>query len=440
MSARGCLLSRESRRAAQLVVALSAAAGVVTSGARVSATLAEDVTQLRASWARTATRVEELQPRLLGRGERIPIALPGWVRDVEAPCITLAVLGTPSSSFAVYEADREHLSDPEISRVGWVQVSRCGAERASRAPLYLEMRSPRGLLQLLVGGADQVLPSPGRLLAHRDPGPSAENVNIGMPPVPAPADVRSAAWERRAKSEGATRVARRSLVATGTRVPGVRLEVAPGCHRFAALAASGVDRRRAESRDLDLFVQSESQPGVLRQDQSENSDAELELCVGALEPLRLGIAGLVPGDSAVLEHAEFPLPSGLPERWGAEARARIAEAFFRRNFRGRSSGPVYESLGIVGRTTLPLSLEPRTCYVAAAVILEGNIRDLGLEVSLRDRDAASDSTSSDAALALAFCTGDHRDGALRVEAIGPSVVWLGALWRTGGDAPTLDMP
>jgi hypothetical protein len=131
----------------------------------------------------------------------------------------------------------------------------------------------------------------------------------------------------------------------------------------------------------------------------------------------------------VLQHASFPLPRGLPERWGPALRGRFADAFFRRRFPGHSEHPIYESLGIAGRTLLPLDLEPRTCYAAGVAAIQGNLKGLLVEVAPLDGEGAADSTSDDTGLVLGFCTGDDGFAQLRVEATGSAVAWLSAIWR-----------
>jgi hypothetical protein len=110
-------------------------------------------------------------------------------------------------------------------------------------------------------------------------------------------------------------------------------------------------------------------------------------------------------------------------------RGYFAEAFFRRGFSGHPKGPVYESLGIAGRTVLPLDLELQTCYVAAVVAIQGNVKALLVDLAPSDREGAADATADEAGIVLGFCTGDDGFARLRIEATGSSVAWLAAIWR-----------
>jgi hypothetical protein len=232
-----------------------------------------------------------------------------------------------------------------------------------------------------------------------------------------------------ARAQGAALVESQLLRSGNAPMPLISLRLGAGCHRISAMSLA--TSSAAGGRDLDLFVRGELGSELTRQDQSENSDAEIELCVASPRQVDVGVLGLPPADPAVLEHALFPLPEGLPEGWGDEIQARFAEAFFRRRFRGSSRGPIHESLGVAGRTLVPLELELQTCYVAAAAVLQGSPKALLLEATPEDGAGSVDSTSTEPALALGFCTSHVGSVRVRVEAAGPSLAWLLALWRIG---------
>jgi hypothetical protein len=247
--------------------------------------------------------------------------------------------------------------------------------------------------------------------------------------MPPPLKERVQRWESRARAQGAAQIESQLLRTSSERIPIISLRFGSGCHRVSALSLA--TSSGAGARDLDLFVRGEPGSELTRHDQSENTDAEIELCVASPRQVDVGVLGLPPGDPAVLQHALFALPEGLPQGWGSDVQARFAEAFLRRRFRGSSRGPIHESLGIAGRTVVPLELEVQTCYVAAAAVLQGSPKALLLDAALEDGAGSVDSTSTEPALALAFCTGHAGSVRLRVEAAGPSLAWLLALWRVG---------
>jgi hypothetical protein len=425
--------TRARRSDAPSTAALSAAAFALlawVSPAR--ATLGEDLQSLRAAWARES-RLEQLRPRLLSRGETIPLALPLWATEGKTErCTSVSVLANPRVSFVLQVANGPTL-DVRTSEVGWVQISRCGSRRVDLRRALLEMRSPRGILEVLVAEAASPLPTVSSVLAHRDPGPKSPGGQAGPAPTPPPLELRAVAWEAQAKRDGATQIERQLIRAEGTDIPTARLSLGEGCHRLSALGLQ--PSGRDSPRDLDLFLRGEALFDLRREDQSENSDAEISVCLASPAPVRIGVLGLGTTDPAVLQHARFPMPLGLPLHWGPLVRARLAEAFFRRHSSGTPRGPVYESLGVAGRTTLPLNLELRTCYVAGLSVFSGSPKALLLEATPTDRDAAADSTGDDEALVVAFCTGDDAFAQLRVEAVGLSVAWVAAVWRIEREAP-----
>lgn len=410
------------REAIRRVAGYTVSALTLTSGAEAS--LSEDAARLATLWSGRA-RVERLRPRLLTRGERVPVPLP-YGSDASPGCTSIAFLASPSISFAVL-APRGDQLEPHSSQVGWAQLTYCGTRRAALERLSLEMRSPRGLIEVLVARASSPLPSPGQSLAHRDPGPTSPLGEAGSAPIPPPIEARGVAWEAQARRGGAVQVGRQVLRSENAAPVMTRMDLAEGCHRLSALALQAAAGELP--RDLDLFLRSETLPDLSREDQSENSDAEITVCVGEPTPARVGVSGVGAEEPIVLQHARFPLPPGLPERWGPALRGRFADAFFRRQFPGHSEPPIYESLGIAGRTLLPLALEPRTCYAAGVSAIQGNLKGLLVDVAPLDGEGAADSTSDDAALVLGFCTGDDGLAQLRVEATGASVAWLGAIWR-----------
>lgn len=400
--------------------------GLLALAAPAGATLAEDVGRLKQTWAGRA-RVEQLRPRLSSRGETIPLALPAWATDERTErCTSVTILSNPRISFVLQVGNGAGL-DVRTSEVGAIQVSRCGSRRADLKRTLLEMRSPRGIVETLVAESASPLAPLASVLAHRDPGPKSPGGQAGPAPVPPPLELRASAWEAQARRDGATQVERQLVKASGSEIPTARLSLIEGCHRLSAL---GLQPAGADApRDLDLLLRGEALFDLRREDQSENSDAEISICLASPAAVRLGVLGLGPTDPAVLQHARFPMPTGLPSHWGPLVRSRLAEAFFRRHSLGAEREPVHQSLGVAGRTTLPLHLELRTCYAAGLSVLSGTFKALLLEAMPSDRDGAADSTSESEAVVVAFCTGDDGFAKLRVEAVGSSVAWVAAVWR-----------
>ena len=421
------LVPRPRRTSAPLVLLCACVClAIWTHALSAQATLSSDVERLTAMWARES-RVERLRPRLLARGERLSVPISSWGSiKGSSGCTNLAVMSSPGISFVLHLIrNGEVQSRP--SQVGWAQVTRCGGRRWEHLQAVIEMRSPRGVVEMIVARSRSPLPSTGWALAHRDSGPAREGGQAGNAPGLPPLELRASAWEARAKRDGAARIVRQVLPGQHGEMPPGRMELAEGCHRISVLglqAAGG-----ASARDLDLVVRGEPGSELTLQDQSENSDAEVEGCVGSLTWVKVEVPGRSALDPALLLHGRFPLPQGLPRRWGPELRARFAAAFFRRSFLGRPGSPIYESLGVAGRTVLPVNLELHTCYVAAASVIQGSPSALQLEVAPADSDSRSDGSSDQPAVVVGFCTGDDGLARLQVQAAGRSLAWLVAVWR-----------
>jgi hypothetical protein len=155
------------------------------------ATLAEDVSRLKETWQRQA-RVEQLRPRLSSRGETLPLALPAWATDERSErCTSVTLLANPRVSFVLQVANGPGL-DVRSSEVGAMQLSRCGSHRVDLRRTLLEMRSPRGIIEVLVAEAPVPLAPLSSVLAHRDPGPKSPGGQAGPAAGSRPAAPRAA--------------------------------------------------------------------------------------------------------------------------------------------------------------------------------------------------------------------------------------------------------
>src|SRR3954465_5402080 len=78
--------------------------------------------------------VLRLKPRLLERGERIPLPIPPELLNPKDPsCATLSLLGVAGLHFAVRYADRDpgapSTAFAEVSLAGASEVTRCGSSK-----------------------------------------------------------------------------------------------------------------------------------------------------------------------------------------------------------------------------------------------------------------------------------------------------------------------
>jgi hypothetical protein len=404
--------------------------GVALGASSAQASLPDDVEELTQSWSQKA-RVQRVVPRLLSHGERIPIVLPAFALVPDAAgCASLAVMGSVSTSFVVLRTalvQGSLVGDSVPSVAGAVEFVRCGRQLNQLANLWVEMRSPRGVVEFVVARGAARLTSMRQELPHRDPGPAWPEGEAGPRPVSPPLKARASQWEAEAKRDGAVATDNRILRADESARVGVDLSLEEGCHRFSGLGLQAA--RGAQSLDIDLVLYRDSPRTILREDQSENPDASLSLCVAQATDVILDVLGAPPGDPVALLHARFPLPDGLPFRWGPAARERLAEALWDQHFAGVAQAPIYESLGVTGLTVLPLEIEPNTCYVVSAGILRGLVKAFQLRLITPGAQASASAANERSSSALAFCSGMESGAQLQVEAFGASLAWLAAVWR-----------
>jgi hypothetical protein len=404
--------------------------GVALAAPAAQASLLDDVAQLTQRWSATA-RVQRIVPRLLSHGERIPIVLPPFAEEADdAGCSSLAVMGSVSTSFVVLRTALVRgslVGDSVPSVAGAVELVRCGRQRSQLANLWVEMRSPRGVVEFVVAHSPGRLTSLRQELPHRDPGPAWPEGEAGPRPVSPPLKARVGEWEAEAKRDGALAADNRILRADESARVGVDLSLEEGCHRLAGLGLSPA--RQEQSLDIDLVLYRDSPRTILREDQSENPDASVSLCVAQETDVILDVLGAPPGEPVALLHARFPLPEGLPLRWGPVARERLAEALWDQHFAGVADPPIYESLGVTGMTVLPLQIEPNTCYVVSAGILRGLVKAFQLRLITAGGQASASASNERTSAAVAFCSGVEQGAQLQVEAFGASLAWLAAVWR-----------
>jgi hypothetical protein len=379
--------------------------------------------------------VHRLAPRFLERGDVLPLLIPAeLVTENPDGCLTVAVLGTTSMQFLVDPGGPvggRGLPDlPEGSLAGALEITRCGAQKAALSNVFFEMRSPRGVIEVLAVGAPKPPPALTTVLPHRDPGPMAPPGGSGPRPTVAPLAVRVQAVEQRAARSGAIELTTEEFTASGL---GTGVELVPlgaGCHQFELLAG---ERTRGDRRavDLDLEISTADGGEVLATDKSESNDARALVCVGEPLPVTVRFAGAPPGSRITLLRARFDLAAGLPERWPAEARASMSAVLREQALGLGGARLVDEALGVQGPTAMPVEVEPGACYLALVVELRGIAQTLSLAARAGAREAQSRAPLDAPGTALSFCAGSASRALIEVEARGFSLVWMSALWQTG---------
>ncbi|HEX6271889.1 MAG TPA: hypothetical protein VFZ53_02560 [Polyangiaceae bacterium] len=398
------------------------------------ADLGTDVERVALAWSAFG-RVHRLPPRLLERGEALPLLFPPELVGTDASgCLTVAVLGTTSMQFLVdpggRSAVRNALDMPEGSLAGALELTRCGPRKSELADVLLEMRSPRGVLEALAVASQRRPPALTAVLPHRDPGPMAPPGGSGPRPTVAPLAVRVQAVEQRAARSGALELTNEDFTASAL---GTGVELVPlgaGCHRFELLAGERTQSDR-RSVDLDLEISSVDGSRLLATDKSESNDARALVCVGDPTPVAMRFSGAPPGSHVTLLRARWDLAPGLPLRWPAEARAPMSAVLREQSLGLAGAKLVDEALGVQGSTAMPVEVEPGACYLAVVIELRGTAQTLALAAQNGPHQAESRAPLDAPGTALSFCAGASPRALLEVEARGVSLVWMTALWQVG---------
>jgi len=402
-----------------------------------SADLGADVERVKLAWASSAKLVD-LSPRLLERGTIRRLFLPKENIDpTNDDCTTVAVLGAPSTNFVLRflpsEDDAAASRDwPEPSIAGAAQITRCGARKAMLSRIAVEMRSPRGVLEFVVARSSEPMPSLLKTLPHRDPGPPGRRRETGPQASLAPLAERVARVQHRNSQNNARDPYERKVLSsrTGTGTKLFRLDA--GCHRFDVLGEASGDEEHPT--DVDMIVKSVAEELVLGEDRSDNADASVEFCVGQQEIVKLSFQGAAPRSEVAVLLASWQLPAGLPEAWGARARASMAEAVGKAQFPALTERPIFATLGVQGPTFLPIEVLPDACYLVVVAAIRGATHGIAIAARSGGSLGQNQSQPEDTSTSLAFCAEGADRALIEVEAHGSGLGWLLGVWQVGSVA------
>ncbi len=379
-------------------------------------------------------RVLRLKPRLLERGERLPLPLPPELLDPKNPsCVTVTVLGVPEAHFVIrfssLDPSEPSSAYPEASTAGAIDVTRCGGGKPFLAGILLEMRSPRGVLETLMSVAPAGVPKLEETLPGRDPGVELLLGDPGPRPTLPPLPQRVERLSARARREAARSFEREELAASEGGSGTHALSFAAGCHQLTLLAEAGLPDSEPKV-DLDLELVNPESDERVAVDHGDDADGALSWCAGANERLELRFVGARPGSQLTLTRARWDLPAGLPKAWGNEPRAALARLAWTAHV-SLSHEPVYESLGVQGSSSLPVEIEPDACYTALLVPLRGEVRALSLSAFVHSSGEDARGASDINGTVVSFCAHGASHATLEVDGDGSSLSWLLSLWETG---------
>ena len=400
--------------------------------ARADADLATDVRTLAVARAAYG-QVVQLKPRLLERGERLQLPIPPELLDPKSPsCATVSILGVPGLHFVVrfseFDPGAPSSAFPELSVNGASEVTRCGSSKPYLAGIFLELRSPRGLIETLISSAPASVPRLLEVLPQRDPGSELALGDPGPRPVQPSLKERLRQLSARAARDRAASygldLARASADGTGA----LPLLLTAACHELTLLNDDGASAPPAT--DLDMELVEHDTGSRLAMDRADDADSALGVCVGAPTAAELRFVGARPAEALTLAHAAWELPIGLSGSWGAEPRARLAKLARAQHFAPRTA-PIYSSLGVQGTTELPLEVEPGACYSVLLAPLRGEVRSLSLSAVARAPGETPRGSSDPDGAAVSFCARGARRATLEVTGDGVNLAWLLAVWESG---------
>jgi hypothetical protein len=380
--------------------------------------LGDDLRRVEQNLSREA-RSEPLRLRLLERGDVLPIVMPPWTLDASGgDCTTLVVLAPVPTQFVVRVHPWQDLPSTFMSRAGAFQLTRCGKARVSLVQVSVELRSPRAVLYPLVAVGAEPPPPLEVSLPARSPGRDTPSGDPGPPPARELLEPRLERFDVAAEGVGATSTERLTLPTTGS----TRLLLEPGCHRLL------VSARRPGVRLGAVLSLGDDAP-TERLEPTSTGDLRRELCT--VRPRQVELSLTASGDDErTLAVAHFPLPQGLPRRFGVALAERLLDVLGR-GMAPRKLGPlVAATLGAQGRTPLPQQLLPHTCYLAVALAARGTPTSLSLRAS---SGATSSEGGSDggAGARIGFCTDKNAHADVEVEARGLGLAWLFLLFQQG---------
>jgi hypothetical protein len=396
------------------------------------ADLDHDVTRLVEGWQPYGQVLRD-EPRLAERSSPTLIFTPTAAKALKrARCLTIAVIGPSSANFVVRPLGPDRMREPGAdgslaSVAGLVELTRCGRDRFALGAVLVEMRSPRAVLETVLVESEKPLPRATKVVPQRDPGPVEPFTLLDLRPVPVPIAARSGSVEARLRREGGRDVASEPVKSNADGAGSLRKTLAAGCYRFELLAEPPAPGSRTE---LSFAPTIDGPARVVSIDSGNGLQSTTTLCAGAETQARLDFSGAPAGSALLLASARWPLPDGLPEAWGAPARAAIAATLHR--YRARASGfPVDHALGIQGPTLLPARVEPGACYIAVVAAINGRPSALSLAVKTSGVSAQNHAGSEADGTLVSFCVRAGTEALLEVDSRGYALIWLYALFQTG---------
>jgi hypothetical protein len=375
---------------------------------------------------------QRLRPRLLEQGTPLPVVIPeGLLNPETEDCVTVTALAAANLSFLLVFDDEESPAArrawPVPSAAGVAEVTRCGARKPLLAGLSAQLRSRRGVVELLIVKSEQPPPPVTELLVGRDPGPSLPSPQVGPRPALAPIKQRVEEALATHKADGALATETNGALADEAGVGSLVMNLLEGCHRFSLLTEGDPK----SPPDLDARLYSLTSGEDLVTDEEHRGEAHLDYCVGRADRVRLDFSGAKAQTEITVVHSRWEIPEGIPRMWGSYSRARLAGALWHDHLPALESAPAFASLGVRGATRLFVDLDPEACYVVAVAPIRGEVTTLSLTAEVGDDRQEATGSGGSEGLALSACANGYDQLEVDVHALGSGLAWILGVWQLG---------
>jgi len=420
------MISSTARRPMLAAYAILAA---LAPSAGAHAGLADAVQRVAASWRAAGAIVVVDKTRFLTDGETAAVVIPG---GAPAECTTVLLLGARGLGFHVGTGETSETNSREriASEAGAVTWERCGTGPLPHR-LLVTSDSGRGALEMAVARSAKPLPHLHAILPERTEGTLGPVADAGaLPPLPSTGR-RAEIAEARARRDGATILARIPIKSGPDGAGVAEAALAPGCHVLTVFAPDvrSTPPRRRGKLDVDAEMR-DNDDRLLARDRSDAPDARLSVCVGETIRVAVTFVGSPPDAPLLISHGFWSLQQHLPEIWGTETKARMAQVLLARHVVSLPEEPAFLAQGGAGTTSVPMSLEPGACYLAVVSLVQGASRSVDLRVHVGAREITDGHGIDEAGAVAAFCAGDRSSASAQVDAHGaPLLGWGLAVYR-----------
>jgi len=270
------------------------------------------------------------------------------------------------------------------------------------------------------------------VLPARAVGPIATEGDTAGPMPLAPAAERLARARETATYDGAKLVMPITTQADPEGERGVLLELREGCHRLVLISDQKTTR---DPVDVDAEVVDAGTGNRLQRDASHAPDARLDFCLGQAGRVQLRYVGAGAMAKVVVLDALWPIPAGIPRRWGPQTTAGMAWAMHRRPSPRVTAPPEKQFIGGPGSTKVPLRMDPGVCYLAAFAVSRGDASAGRIAVTLGGRTHHDEAAGDQVVGAVSFCAERAEIAQLQLDLRARQGWWVMALWRYGGARP-----